>query len=79
MLLEHWIPFRLMLYSQSKFHLGNRSQIMLKWYSNNVFSDTDNEAPVGSREPQDKIPYRPDLSLVQKNDFEEKIYHFTEN
>ena len=79
MLLEQWIPFRLMLYSQSKFHLKNRSQIMLKWYLNNVFSDTDNEAPVGSGEPQDKIPYRPGLSLVQKDDFEEKIHHFTEN
>ena len=79
MLLEQWIPFRLMLYSQSKFHLRKRSQIMLKWYLKSVFSDTDNEAPVGSIEPQDKLPYRPDLSLVQKVDFEEKIYHFTEN
>ena len=56
MLLEQRIPFRLMLYSQSKLHLRNRSQRMLKWYSNNAFSDTDNEAPVGSREPQDKFP-----------------------
>ena len=30
MLFKHWIPFRLMLYFQSKFHLKNRSRKMLK-------------------------------------------------
>ena len=33
-LLKHWIPFRLMLYSQTKFHKKNRSRIMLKHYLN---------------------------------------------
>ena len=36
------------------------------------FPDTDNEDPVGKRKPQDKIPYRSDLSLVNKVDYEEK-------
>ena len=36
------------------------------------FPDTDNEDPVGKRKPQDKIPYRSDLSLVHKVDYEEK-------
>ena len=31
-LLKHWIPFRLMLYSQTKFHKKKRSRIMLKRY-----------------------------------------------
>ena len=30
MLLKHWIPFRLMLYSQSKFQLKNQLRKMLK-------------------------------------------------
>ena len=30
MLLKHWIRFRLMLYSQSKFHLKNQSREMVK-------------------------------------------------
>ena len=36
------------------------------------FHDTDNEDPVGKRKPQDKIPYRSDLSSVHKVDYEEK-------
>ena len=30
MLFKHWIPFRLMLYIHSKFHLKNQSRKMLK-------------------------------------------------
>ena len=30
LLLKHWIPFRLMLYIQSKFHVKNQSRKMLK-------------------------------------------------
>ena len=30
MLLKHWIPFRLMVYIQSKLHLKNQSRKMLK-------------------------------------------------
>ena len=30
MFFKHWIPFRLMLYIQSKFHLKNQSRKMLK-------------------------------------------------
>ena len=45
---------------------------MLKGYFNRFFPDTDIEDPVGTIEPQDKIPYRNDLSLVHKGDYEEK-------
>ena len=45
---------------------------MLKRFSNSFFSVTDIEDPVGNREPQDKIPYRIDMSLVHKVDYEEK-------
>ena len=38
----------------------------------NFFSDTDNQDPVGSREPQDKIPYRTDFSSLHKVDYQEK-------
>ena len=41
---------------------------MLKQYWKN-FSDTDNQDPVGSREPQEKIPYRNDFSLIHKVDY----------
>ena len=37
MLLKHWIPFRLMVYVQSKFHLKNQSRKTLKRYFNNFF------------------------------------------
>ena len=50
---------------------------MLKQYLN-FFSDTDNQDPVGGREPQEKIPYRTDFSLLHKVDFQEKNHHFTE-
>ena len=43
------------------------------------FSGADNEDPVGTREPQEKISYRIDLSLVHKVDYEEKNHNFTEN
>ena len=43
------------------------------------FPDGDKKDPVGSREPQEKIPNRTDLSLVHKVDYEEKDNHFTEN
>ena len=36
------------------------------------FSNTDNEDPVGRRKSQNNIPYRTDLVLVHKVDFEEK-------
>ena len=36
------------------------------------FSGVDNEGPVGFREPQEKISYRIDFSLVHKVDYEEK-------
>ena len=45
---------------------------MLKRFSNSFFSVTDSEDPVGNREPQDKIPYRIDMSLVHKVDYEER-------
>ena len=50
---------------------------MLKHYLI-FFSGTDNHDPVGSREPQDKIPYRTDFSLLHKVDYQEKNHHFTE-
>ena len=37
----------------------------------NFFSDTDNQDLVGSREPQDQIPYRTDLSLLHQVEYEE--------
>ena len=42
------------------------------------FSDTENEDPVESRAPQDKIPNQTDLSLVHKTDYDERNHHFTE-
>ena len=36
------------------------------------FSKTDNENPVGRRKSRNNIPYRTDLVLVQKVDYEEK-------
>ena len=50
---------------------------MLKHYLK-IFSDTDNQDPAGSREPQDKNPYRTDFSLLHKVDYQEKNHHFTE-
>ena len=53
MLLKHWIPFRLMLYIQSKFQLkindGNAQTLIQQF-----LSDGDNEDPVGSSGPQKK-------------------------
>ena len=49
---------------------------MLKHYLN-FFSDTDNQDPVESREPQDKIPYRTYLSLLHKVDYQDKKHHST--
>ena len=72
MLLKHWIRFRLMLYSQSKFQLKKTFSKNAKLLIQRFFPDTDNEDPVGKRKPQDKIPYRSDLSLVHKVDYEEK-------
>ena len=66
-----------MLYSQTKFHkkkpITNNAKTLFKF-----FSDTDNQDPAGSREPQDQIPYRTDLSLLHKVEYEEKKHHFTE-
>ena len=36
------------------------------------FSVAENEDPIGRRKSQDNIPYRTDLVLVQKVDYEEK-------
>ena len=37
-----------------------------------VFSNTDNEDPVGRRKSRNKIPYRNEMVLVHKADYEEK-------
>ena len=36
------------------------------------FSGADNEDPVGRRKPQDNMPYRTDLVLIQKVDYEKR-------
>ena len=61
-----------MLYSQSKFQLKKTFSKNAKLLIQRFFPDTDNEDPFGKRKPQDKIPYRSDLSLVHKVDYEEK-------
>ena len=66
-----------MLYSQSKFDLKTNHDYAKTLFK--FFSDIDNQDPPGSREPQDQIPYRTDLSLPHKVEYEEKKHHFTEN
>ena len=56
-----------------------RSTKNAKTFIQHFFSGVDNEDPVGSREPQEKIPYRTDLSLTHKVDYEETNHNFTEN
>ena len=61
-----------MLCSQSKFQLKKPITKNAKTLIKLCFSKTDNEDPVGRRKSRNNIPYRTDLVLVHKVDYEEK-------
>ena len=56
MLLNHWIPFVLMLYSQSKFHLKNQSGKMLKHHLKNFCLILIIRIRLGVENPKTKLP-----------------------
>ena len=79
LLLKHWIPFRLMLYIQSKFQLKNQSRKMLKRCLNNFFLILRLKIRLGVENHKTKFQTKTDLSLVHKVDYDERNHHFTEN